>query len=316
MNFRLYVTMALVAALHAGAIASVMFVQGCRSPLHRVGGPGELQTLDTQAPMPPLDASLSTTPSPAFKPTYTPPPPEHKPAPSTPLAASTYIIQSGDTLGLIARKHGVSATELAAANNLANPNKIRVGQKLKIPAGNAAPSASAQKSAAPAAAKPGAAEGSYVVEAGDNLSKIAARFGVTAAALREANHLESDKIITGRKLVIPSGARKPTPPPAEPKQGSPLPPPVVIDNPEDAGVPPVSKPVAHPELQTEGESTLLPSDETSPVAKSMIVVHTVLPGDTMESVARLYLVTIEKLASANGLATDAVLTPGQRLTIP
>lgn len=46
----------------------------------------------------------------------------------------------------------------------------------------------------------------YVVQAGDTLSEIAERFGITVRALVRANQLENpDRIHPGQELVIPSG---------------------------------------------------------------------------------------------------------------
>lgn len=53
--------------------------------------------------------------------------------PATPLPGETYTVQPGDTLSIIAAKTGVSADEIAAANNLSNLNVISVGQELVIP---------------------------------------------------------------------------------------------------------------------------------------------------------------------------------------
>ncbi|WP_432812092.1 peptidoglycan DD-metalloendopeptidase family protein [Pantanalinema sp. GBBB05] len=45
----------------------------------------------------------------------------------------TYQVNRGDTLGAIARAHGVSTSQLVAANRLTNPNHIEVAQVLIIP---------------------------------------------------------------------------------------------------------------------------------------------------------------------------------------
>ena len=58
--------------------------------------------------------------------------------PSSAASATTVTVAAGDTLTSIAAAHGVSAVELAAHNQLANPNLIRIGQKLAIPAANPA----------------------------------------------------------------------------------------------------------------------------------------------------------------------------------
>jgi N-acetylmuramoyl-L-alanine amidase len=44
----------------------------------------------------------------------------------------TYTVKRGDTLSAIAKKYGVTVTALVNRNNLENPNKIYVGQVLKI----------------------------------------------------------------------------------------------------------------------------------------------------------------------------------------
>lgn len=51
----------------------------------------------------------------------------------------------------------------------------------------------------------------YVVRSGDTLSGIAARYGVSVAALRLRNRLTSDRIVPGQRLSIPgSASRSPT----------------------------------------------------------------------------------------------------------
>jgi nucleoid-associated protein YgaU len=108
-------------------------------------------------------------------------------APATLAAASSssareHVVASGDTLSSIAAKYlGSEARwdEIAKANPGVNPNSMRVGTKLAIPAGGAAPKATASAtpvlgtnpSAAPSAASTSARE--YVVKAGDTLSGIA-----------------------------------------------------------------------------------------------------------------------------------------------
>src|SRR6478735_4842810 len=57
---------------------------------------------------------------------------------STTLATTTtrptvYVVVSGDNLGRIATKLGVSKDDLMAVNGITNPDHIEVGQKLKIP---------------------------------------------------------------------------------------------------------------------------------------------------------------------------------------
>lgn len=53
--------------------------------------------------------------------------------PSGNVREVTYVVRKGDSLGLIAKRFGVSATDLALINQISRPDLIRVGQKLTIP---------------------------------------------------------------------------------------------------------------------------------------------------------------------------------------
>ena len=78
------------------------------------------------------------------------------PAPEAPAGGSVYTVKSGDVLGGIAAKHGVTVPAIKEANRLTSDN-IRVGQKLRIPAGGkkpAAKAAAAKPKAETSAAKP------------------------------------------------------------------------------------------------------------------------------------------------------------------
>jgi LysM repeat protein len=78
------------------------------------------------------------------------------PAHAAPRAGdATHTVAPGDSLGSIARKHGVRLGDLATLNNITDPGKIRVGQVLKLPVGAkavaAAVAAPSAKASAPAA---------------------------------------------------------------------------------------------------------------------------------------------------------------------
>jgi LysM repeat protein len=53
-------------------------------------------------------------------------------APASTTTTKTYTVKSGDTLSKIATQQGVSVKALRSANNL-KTDRIKVGQKLKIP---------------------------------------------------------------------------------------------------------------------------------------------------------------------------------------
>ena len=145
----------------------------------------------------------------------------------TSVATGSYTIAKGDTIGRIASKFGVTTQAVLTANGLSWSSIIYPGQKLAIPGkGAAAPVLDAKpvSSVTPAPtppvvvppvvvppvvapAKPVAVNGSYVIQSGDNLTKIATKFGVTLSALLSANGLTTSSIIYGgRTLVIPGVA--------------------------------------------------------------------------------------------------------------
>lgn len=61
-----------------------------------------------------------------------PPPP---PPPGDGGGTGSYTVQPGDTLSSIARRFGTTWPDLAALNNISNPNVIHVGQVLQVPGG-------------------------------------------------------------------------------------------------------------------------------------------------------------------------------------
>jgi LysM repeat protein len=65
-----------------------------------------------------------------------------------------HVVASGESLGTIARKYQVKVGDLAAANNITDPAKIRVGQALIIPGGKGTAPKPAAKPAAKSASKP------------------------------------------------------------------------------------------------------------------------------------------------------------------
>ena len=52
---------------------------------------------------------------------------------STSTPGGTHVVQSGQTLSSIASRYGVSASSIAKANGIDDPNRVRIGQTLTIP---------------------------------------------------------------------------------------------------------------------------------------------------------------------------------------
>lgn len=70
--------------------------------------------------------------------------------PQTPAAGQVHVVRSGENLHLIAQRYNVSLAALMAENGLSDPDVVRIGQELRIPAA-AAPAPTAAPSPTPTA---------------------------------------------------------------------------------------------------------------------------------------------------------------------
>ena len=120
----------------------------------------------------------------------------------TPILAATalaadpvVVVKSGDTLTSLSKRHGIAIGRLVDLNDLADPNRIYAGQKLRV-APDAAP---APRPAAPAAR-------SHTVRSGEHLTGIARHYGVTVNAIVATNGIaNASRIYAGQRLAIPGG---------------------------------------------------------------------------------------------------------------
>jgi N-acetylmuramoyl-L-alanine amidase len=117
----------------------------------------------------------------------------------------TVVVQPGDTLIGISKRIGVPVARLLELNTLADPNRIFAGQRLRIAA--PAPAATPARAAAPGSAPATSVARTHTVAAGEHLTGIARRYGVTIAAIVNANRLtNASRIYAGQRLTIPAAA--------------------------------------------------------------------------------------------------------------
>ena len=101
------------------------------------------------------------------------------------FAAEEYVVQRGDTLSGIAQQFGVSTRAIQQRNDLASPDRLVVGQVLRIPPGPNVPLR-------------------YVVQRGDTLEAIAREHGFTTRELVDFNELSNpDALRVGQVILVP-----------------------------------------------------------------------------------------------------------------
>lgn len=344
---------AIVIMLHCAALGALFFIQGCGTT-SRTGTPPAVAPAPAMPPTtkesvnypPPKAAEKAPAAKHAEK---------QVASKEMPAAKETteYVVRSGDSIGGIAKQYGVSRSEIADLNKLTDPNKLRVGQKLMLPgcvkiksapAKSAAPKAKAFESAAAPAAAPAEVKAAsaattaptagkeYIVQKGDSLSRIAKKCSVKIGVLRVANKLQSDKLKVGQKLIVPEAsavaavaetapateAPVVTPPPVEAKPAAPVSPaapaasaPAAAPAPAEAAPAPAVAPIP---TAPPPPAVVAPAP-AKPVTSSGIT-HIVQPNDDINSIAKLYAVTVDEIVELNQLGADRTVKVGQRLKIP
>ncbi|MEH7379185.1 LysM peptidoglycan-binding domain-containing protein [Bacillus sp. JJ1533] len=193
-------------------------------------------------------------------------------------AASTYKVQSGDSLWKIAQSHNISVTQLKSLNNLTSdlifPNQIL---KTELTATTNPPSTNKPNTNKQESPKPSTSVATtYTVKAGDTLSGIAAKHKISLTDLMKWNNLNSTLIFPGNVFVV----SKPTT--------------TTTEQPTN----------------TTPEKTEKPQDEKVEPK----TVYTVKSGDTLSRIASQYKVTVAKLKTWNNLKSDMIYI-GQKLNI-
>jgi LysM repeat protein len=245
------------------------------------GNFGELSFVGS-VPDPGQNSSGVTAPSPTPTPTPTPSPtPTPAPSPSSSPAATDsvqeYRVASGDSLNSIAARFDTTASRIQQFNNISNPNLIRVGQLIRIPAADSpatapapTPSPAPAPTPAPTPAPEAATEVEYRIQSGDTLLRIGAKFGVSASLIQSHNGITNPRLIRiGQLIKIPTGASS-----------------VAVTEP--------AAPVAEPEPKT----------------------YRVAAGDSLWGIARKFGVSSSELATINGITNANLIRIGQVLKIP
>ena len=216
-----------------------------------------------------------------------------------PRVQEEYKVEKGDTLWNISKKLNTTVEELKKLNNLSN-NLLYIGQVLKVPSYETITDTNI----------------SYIVKKGDTLYNIAKVNNISVSDLKEYNNLSNDDLFIGQVLKIPESTSIITPNED------------VIINEDNMYV--VDKGDTLYSISKKFNTTVndiktannLVSDILSIGTKLLIpgtslediIIHKVVSGDSLWSLAKKYNTTVEDIKLLNNLASD-LLSIGQELQV-
>lgn len=232
-----------------------------------------------------------------------------------------YRLQRGDTLGRIARRYGTSVRALQDANNISNPRRMRIGQQIMIPIGNA--NRRRAKAAESTAQRLAQEKVSYRIQRGDTLYHLAKRYQTTIPSIMELNpDLSPVSLQLGATIIIYQGDRFSK---------------RAIDTSVQSKrqttykVRPGDFPAAIARRFSVSTSQLLAANGLSVNATiypgqllkipaqtkkgSDVIVHVVKRGDNLSKIASRYRTSVNRLLVWNQLSSNQVLRIGQRILI-
>ena len=229
---------------------------------------------------------------------------------STQSGVKYYTVQAGDTLSSIAAKFGTTVANLVAINNISNPNLIYVGEVLRIYRNTTITSRSTSFSR------------TYVVQSGDTLSSIAARFGTTVANLVAINNISNPNLIyVGEVLKLPtdtgisSGASSNQYDSSYVVQAGDTLSGIALRFNTTVNYLARINGITNPSLIYPGEVLKIESSGVSAQQNSSNTIYTVKAGDTLSVIAQRFGTTVNSLVSLNGIGNPDRIFVGQTLII-
>ena len=211
--------------------------------------------------------------------------------------ADTYTVKAGDTLYSIARRFNIPVDEIRRLNNLTS-NNLTIGQTLILNE--------------EINIEPDPENGQiYTVQKGDTLFKIATNYNTSVSDIIDLNNLGTTILTPGQTLLLPNKSIDTTGIYTV-KNGD------TLYSIASANNITVSDLISSNNLTTDtltvGQKLIIPEgikQETPSVPST----YTVVPGDTLYSIARRFNTTVEELKFLNNLTSNTLMV-GEILTIP
>ncbi|NCN95246.1 MAG: LysM peptidoglycan-binding domain-containing protein [Bdellovibrionales bacterium] len=213
--------------------------------------------------------------------------------------ASVHVVRRGENLSTIARRYGTSVSSLLRLNNLSHRSVIRVGQKIRV------------RSTSGSANSKG--RGYHVVRQGENLTTIAASYGVSVSNLKQWNRLGRSLIYAGQKLVLKNNS---------PRRASYH----IVRRGDNLTEIAAKHRVSVSNLKRwnnlnrsviyVGQKLKLNPSRSITSASRSNNYHRVRRGETLIGIANRYSVSLSDLASANDISTRRQIRAGRKLIIP
>ena len=304
-------------------VAALATVAGCKDPNYVRGDKSQQDVKQVEpAPVKPAEPVLQPEAKPVEKPVETRPivvdvpPPAHALAPAA-EETTVYIVQPGDYLAKISKKFNIRISVIKSLNNLTS-DKIRVGQKLKLPGKvdvgvqsvpparrDAAP---AKVSSAKKEYKPyeGPVE-KYTVKEGDFLGKIAAERKISVRQLKELNKLSSDGLKVGQKLDVPVKGGAAAKAAEAPKKEA-------VE--EKAAVAEPAAQAAEQPAKDEPAAAVAAAPAVPAPAAPAFKTYEVKEGENINDISAEWGLVPQEIRDLNNMDADADVKPGQIIKLP
>jgi LysM repeat protein len=223
-------------------------------------------------------------------------------------ASGEHTVRAGDSIYKLSRQHGIPVEELLRRNGLEETSTLKIGQVIRLGGGNAAVAAAPRKAVVvDEAGVEDRAAGSktvvvrsagrseyHTVAKGETLASIAEKHNLTLAAVKKANSgMSSGVLKAGQRVYLPGVQARSVPAPVVREDGR----------------------VLAPEPDPLGDVSLA-ALESSLNGERARTGYRVKEGDSIEGIAREFLLTPGELRSLNRMNPMDRVHAGQYLIVP